>query len=155
MSEFVGGYQHNVDQENMTAIVTAAIVAGRALFPIGRYLVWHMWDKAKGIWSKVDDMDQIEITEEMATALRQQQQQTTTAATPSNSKVKMNSEGEMNIYSESPKITLISSTSSTRSPARQTMRPRPLRANLDRQRVLLLLLRNKSSKIWHRRNATA
>ena len=93
----------------MTAIVTAAIVAGRALFPIGRFLVRHMWDKAKGICSKVDDMEQIEISEEMAIALQaqqlQQQPQTTTVATPSNSKVKVNAEGELKIYSDSSKVT--------------------------------------------------
>ena len=55
---FVGGFDHNVGQQNMTATVAAAVVAGRALFPIGRFLVWHMWDKAKGIWYKVDGMEQ-------------------------------------------------------------------------------------------------
>ena len=99
----------------MTATVAAAIAAGRALPPIGRRLVWHMWDAAKGAWAKIDGVDDVELPDEMVVALQaqqqqqllpqQQQQQQQAQATPSNSKVKVHEKGELKIYSDSPKVT--------------------------------------------------
>ena len=73
--QFVGGYQHNVETRNMTATVTAVVVAGRALLLIGRYLVWHVWDKGNGDYVKIDGMDEIEMSEEQIAALQAQQPQ--------------------------------------------------------------------------------
>lgn len=106
--QFVGDYQHTVDEQNTTAMVAVAIVAGRALVLVGGRLVWHIWDKARGIGPKVDDMADVELTEEMVTDLQQQQQQqqqTTITTTPPNNTLKVDANGELRIYSNSPKLT--------------------------------------------------
>ena len=122
METCIPAFQQNMEakhaMENFTAMVAAGIAIGRMLMPVGRQglrAAWHVWDRATGGWKKVEDEEEIDIPVEIAEVMRQQQQQTgqqQQQPTIPNRKVKVNSEGQMAIYSQTP----ISSSGPAQSP---------------------------------------
>ena len=113
---FVGGYGHNIvaipEQENLNATIAVVVVAGRALILVGRYLIWHAWDKGEKKYVKIEEAEEIEMTDEEVAAIKARQPQpqalpqpSIALATPSNSKVKVGEDGRMQIYSQTPKRT--------------------------------------------------
>ena len=109
--QFIGGYGHNEDAQNYNASMAVVVVAGRSLFLVGRYLVWHAWDKGKEEYVKIEGVDAMEMSDEEIAAIKARQPQPqslpqpsmATVATPNNNKIKVPADGEMQIYSQNPK----------------------------------------------------
>ena len=73
--QFIGGYGHNVDAQNFDATMAVVVVAGRALFLVGRYLMWHTWDNGREKYVKTEGVDAMEVSDEEIAAIQARQPQ--------------------------------------------------------------------------------
>ena len=98
---YLPGFPQNMEakqaQENFFAMIATGLALGRMLLPVGRQglrVAWHALDRATGLWKKVETEDEFDLPENIANTMQK--------VTP-NKKVKVNAEGGMAIYSQSPR----------------------------------------------------